>query len=402
MEYTATASGGTWISLGANGGVVFPGFPAKLPINISPSELTPGTYKASIVITASAASNKSQTIPVNLTVTPAIPLITSTFPNKLAAGTGDTIITLSGSGFCASSVVKAGTTTLTKTFIGDNLMTTVLPATLLSTAGTLSLVVTNSPGGDSNASTITINPPGPTINVIADAASYVNGPVAPGEMVVLFGTALGPDPLVSFVQPTGGAPIDTTLSNVSVKFDTFAAPVIYVSSTQVAVMVPYELAGQTTTQVTLTYQSATSNTMNLNVQATAPALFTVAGGTGQAAACNVDSTTGVWSINTDTAGIVKGATLVLFATGQGQTTPASTNGQIPVSVSPAPYDPAISVTIGGAAAAVTYAGYSPGMVAGILEIQVSVPTTISASKVSPVVLTVGAASSQAGVTVSVK
>ncbi|MCX6622866.1 MAG: IPT/TIG domain-containing protein [Acidobacteria bacterium] len=402
VEYTATVSGGNWLAVSAAGGVVFPGFPAKLGINISASELAPGVYKANITIASPGAVNKSQTIPVNLTVTPAVPLISFVWPNALAAGTGDTTINLTGSGFCSSSVVRAGTTTLTKTFVGDNLMTAVIPATLLSTAGNLTLVVNNSPGGDSNASTVIINPPGPTINTVADAASSVSGAVAPGEMLVLFGTALGPDPLVSFVQPTGGAPIDITLSGVSVSFDTFAAPVIYISSTQVAVMVPYAVAGQTTTKVKLTYQGQTSNAVDLNVQATAPALFTVAGGTGQAAACNVEESSGMWSINADTAAVAKGGVLVLFGTGQGQTNPVSTDGQIPVQLTFPPYDPTISVTIGGAVAQVLYAGYSPGMVAGILEVQVRVPPAIASNKVSPVVLTVGAASSQAGVTVSVK
>ena len=373
VEYSATVSGGTWISLAAAGGVVFPGFPAKLGLNISASALAPGIYKATVAISAPGASNKSQSIPVNLTVTPAVPLISTLWPNRVASGAGDTTVTLTGSGFFSSSVVKADTTTLTKTYYGDNLMTVSIPATLLSTAGTLSLGVTNSPGGDSNTATFTVNPPGPTINTVADAASYVSGPVAPGEMVVLFGTSLGPEPLVSFVQPAGTAPIDTTLSGVSVKFDTFDAPIIYASSTEVAAMVPYGIAGQTTSTVTLTYQSQSSNSVDVDVQATAPALFTVGGGLGQAAACNVDEKTGIWSINADSTAVAKGGVLVLFGTGQGQTTPVSIDGQIPTTSSSAPYDPNISLTIGGTAAQILYAGYSPGMVAGIFEIQVRVP-----------------------------
>jgi uncharacterized protein (TIGR03437 family) len=249
---------------------------------------------------------------------------------------------------------------------------------------------------------LTVNPPGPTINTVSDAASYVAGAVAPGEMVVLSGTGLGPDPLVAFLDPGVGVPIDTTLSGVSVDFDTYHAPIIFVSSTQVAVMVPYAVAGQTTTQVKLSYSSQTSNTVTLNVAASVPSVFTINAGTGQAAACNIDESTGVWSINSDTNSVSRGGLIAIYATGQGVTTPVSADGEIATALSTAPYDAAISAMIGGTSATVVYAGYAPGMVVGILEVQLRVPQSIAASKTSALQLAVGSYTSQGGVTIAVK
>jgi uncharacterized protein (TIGR03437 family) len=61
----------------------------------------------------------------------------------------------------------------------------------------------------------------------------------------------------------------------------------------------------------------------------------------------------------------------------------------------------ISVTIGGAAAPVVYAGLSPGSVSGLLQVNVTVPRVPPGADV-PVVLTVGDFRSPDGVTVAVR
>ena len=67
-------------------------------------------------------------------------------------------------------------------------------------------------------------------------------------MVVLFGTLLGLSQLAQ-LQLDGSGKLSTTLATVQVYFGSVPAPLIYVSATQSAVMVPYEVAGSFSTQV---------------------------------------------------------------------------------------------------------------------------------------------------------
>src|ERR1017187_4911970 len=80
--------------------------------------------------------------------------------------------------------------------------------------------------------------PKPTVNAVTNVASYANGPISPGEMVVIFGTGMGPSNLVGLQLDQQGR-VANALSQVRVLFDGNPAPLIYVSAQQVAAMVPY-------------------------------------------------------------------------------------------------------------------------------------------------------------------
>jgi uncharacterized protein (TIGR03437 family) len=59
------------------------------------------------------------------------------------------------------------------------------------------------------------------------------------------------------------------------------------------------------------------------------------------------------------------------------------------------------LTIGGKTALVSYAGAAPQMVAGIIQINATVPSGVAAGSAVPVVLTVGGIPSPAGTTLAV-
>jgi uncharacterized protein (TIGR03437 family) len=238
----------------------------------------------------------------------------------------------------------------------------------------------------------------PVIRSVVNAASYAGGVVSPGEMVVIFGTGLGPSQLAGMTLNSSGLVSTGYSANavVSVQFNGFAAPLVYTSSTAIAVMAPYEITGSTA-QVTVTYQGKTSAPVTVNVAATTPAIFTAdASGTGQAVGIdNYEAGTRNSSANP----AAPGSTITLYATGGGQTWPEGVDGQLGAAPLPVPILP-VRVTIGGVPALVEYAGGVYGEVAGMLQLIVVVPSGVSGSAV-PVVVEIGNAVSQAGVTIAV-
>jgi uncharacterized protein (TIGR03437 family) len=404
LSYSVTSAGGAWLAISPKSGIAFPAFPGTVMLTVNPAGLAPGAYKATLTIAAPQASNKSQTAVVNLTVNPGAPAITSIWPTRVTEGAEATTLTLTGSNFFTGSVIKAGTVVLNATVLGENAATAVVPAELLATAGAVALIVSNpgTGGGDSPAASLTVAAAAPVISAIVNAASFLDGPVAPGEMVTIFGTRLGPDDLASFIAPAPGQPIANTLSGTTVYFDTTPAPVIFTSVKQVAVMVPYNVAGKTSVAIRLDNSGTSSGTLTKTVALSAPAFFTAAGtGNGQLAALNIDATTGAYSLNTETATAAKGGVVVLYATGEGVPSPASTDGRIVTSATLLP-NPALAVQIGGTTATVLYAGGVVGLVSGIIQINVRIPATITATKATPIVLTVNGLSSPPGTTIGVK
>jgi uncharacterized protein (TIGR03437 family) len=69
-------------------------------------------------------------------------------------------------------------------------------------------------------------------------------------------------------------------------------------------------------------------------------------------------------------------------------------------VLPAPVLP-VSVTIGGQPATVLFAAAVPGAVAGIMQVEIQVPTNIAPGPTVPVLLQVGNFTSPVGVTLAI-
>lgn len=232
---------------------------------------------------------------------------------------------------------------------------------------------------------------------VVNAASEQNTTVAPGEIVALYGTGIGPPALTSF-QITPASFFDTITGSTTVLFDGIPAPLIYAFGPQTSAIVPYSVAGQTSTRMVVTYQGLTSAPMTLSVAPSAPGLFSAnSSGTGNGAIDNADG-----SVNSPSNPAALGSVIVLFGTGEGQTNPRGVDGRIALSVFPKPVLP-VKVTIGGldATAGIQYAGAAPTLVAGVFQINVIVPPGVPAGAV-PVVVTIGQASSQSGLTVSLK
>lgn len=129
----------------------------------------------------------------------------------------------------------------------------------------------------------------PSINAVTNGASNLTGPVAPGEIVVLYGSTLGPGQL-TLSRLTNPGFFDTQTAGTQVRVNGILAPIIYTWATQVAAIIPYGVSG-TAVQVSVTYQNQTSATMSVPLAPSSPALFTLdSTGKGPAAVLNQDQT----------------------------------------------------------------------------------------------------------------
>ena len=232
-------------------------------------------------------------------------------------------------------------------------------------------------------------------NRILNAASFNEVALAPGEIISIFGTGIGP------VIPAASAPslaglIPKELAGVAASFDGALAPLLYASSTQINAIVPFAVADRTVTQAQVTYNGDTVLALTVPVSGASPGLFTSdSSGLGQAAVLNQD-----FSINSGTNPASKGSIVMLFATGAGQTNPAGVDGKITQDDSVRPKLP-VAVSIGGQSADVVYAGNAPGLVAGALQVNARIPDNVGSGAVG-VVLAIGGIPSLPGVTLAIR
>jgi uncharacterized protein (TIGR03437 family) len=177
---------------------------------------------------------------------------------------------------------------------------------------------------------------------------------------------------------------------------------IYASSTQLSAVVPYEMASVASPGVWIKYAGQTSNAFQLTTATMTPGLFTQnASGSGAGAILNQDN-----SVNGPGNRAAKSSIVQVYLTGEGQTSPPSVTGAItaaslpPPQVTPAPLL-AVGVTINGQPASYVYAGEAPGLVAGMMQLNVQIPANAPSGEL-PILVSIGGNTSQKGVTVSVQ
>jgi uncharacterized protein (TIGR03437 family) len=232
---------------------------------------------------------------------------------------------------------------------------------------------------------------------VVNSASYASGAVAPGEIISLFGSAIGPSTPASgeFTNPRLVA---NSLQGLHVFFDGVPAPVLYASTSQVNTVVPFSVAGRSTTELQLEYLGALSAPIPLQVTPAAAGVFSLDGsGRGQAAVLNARD----GSINSSSNPARRGDYVSIFATGAGVTTPASADGLLGSAPLAQP-KAGVSVTIGGLPCQINFAGAAPGLVAGAIQINAQVPAGAPSGASLPLRVTFGNTISQSGLTLAVE
>ena len=221
----------------------------------------------------------------------------------------------------------------------------------------------------------------------------VSGVVSPGGIVTLYGVGLGPTQGVGAQFDATGR-VATELAGTQVLFDGVAAPLLYVSAQQINVVVPFGAGGETlATTMGVHTSTGVANPVRLTVAPADPAILAVP-----------DPFTGMYrSLIVNQEGSVNtpaqpGSMVTFWATGVGPFTPALADGSIVEPPLAAPLLPvSVSLTEGPFADAlpcqVLFSGAAPGLLAGILQVNVRLPFQITpGSQNSPyngLVLTVG-------------
>jgi len=251
--------------------------------------------------------------------------------------------------------------------------------------------------GDAGNNAIRLLSPGSQnsfIRLVANGASNLTGSIAPGEILVIYGSGIGPTPLTTFQLNAAGL-VPTTIGGYKVLVNDMPAPLLFASAGQVSAVVPYGVTGSRAQIVVQNPDGQRTPPVTLPLGPVAPGVYTAdPSGSGQARAFNQDG-----SANGAARPASAGSLLTLFLTGEGQTVPNGIDGKPAGSPAPIP-ERMVEVTIGGKPATVQYAGGVPGAVAGVMQLNLQVPANLTGSAV-PVVVTIDGVASQPGVTVAV-
>ena len=214
---------------------------------------------------------------------------------------------------------------------------------------------------------------------VLNSASSGAGPVAPGSLISVFGSALA-----LATQTAALTPWPNTLGGASVAINGAAAPIYYASPTQMNVQVPYE-AQNGSASLTVTAPCGTSVPVTFQVAASAPYIFQSADAV--AITQNQD-----FSINSANNPAKVGSVVTVYLTGIGPLdNPVPTGAPAPATTLSRATLP-IHVTIGGFDTVVQFLGLTPGFI-GLAQANLFVPN-LSPGRY-PISITIGGVASNA-------
>ncbi len=226
---------------------------------------------------------------------------------------------------------------------------------------------------------------------IVSSGDYTGSP-ALGLLVSIFGTQLADGPLGN-----SSLPLPEQLGSTQVFMSGVQLPLLYVSDSQVNVLVPYNIALNTAHQLLVQRGNAISVPVDTAILDTQPAILTTTGnGIGQG-----DVYKGGLTLADATGPVTAGDVVVIYCVGLGAVAPTVQAGD-PSPSSPLASVPAtVTVTIGGQSTTSSFAGLTPGY-AGLYQINAAVPAGVSPGGQVPITISVAGKSSGGNVYIAVK
>jgi uncharacterized protein (TIGR03437 family) len=221
---------------------------------------------------------------------------------------------------------------------------------------------------------------GPSLVGVANSAMInVSGYVAPYELVSLYGIGLGPTTPLSAQVVNGN--VARSLGGVQVLFDGNSVPLLYAGPNQINALVPPFGNGQSATVLQIVTPSGTTQGTTLQLRPSQPQVFRSSipesSGIYAASALNQDG-----SVNSANNPASPDSIVTIWATGAGAPNPVAPSwGSIVSSLLSVPALPvsvlmsfSSTVVFGlGDSLEVLYAGDSPGMITGVIQINFRIP-----------------------------
>jgi uncharacterized protein (TIGR03437 family) len=183
-------------------------------------------------------------------------------------------------------------------------------------------------------------------------------------LITIYGSNLADKPSIA-----NTAELPKSLGGAEVLLGDLPLPIYYASPGQIYAVVPRALAPNTRHQLLVRRRGVPAVPVNVPVSAVQPGLFAMNNqGTGQAAAL-VDGTAGMAASGSP---VARGGIVDLYCTGLGPVDYAPMDGAPASLTHLARVTIPVTVTVGGHAAEVSFAGLSPGTV-GLYQINVKIP-----------------------------
>jgi uncharacterized protein (TIGR03437 family) len=229
---------------------------------------------------------------------------------------------------------------------------------------------------------------------VVNAASFapITNPIAPNEVIALFGSGLAPS-----AANAASIPLPTSLAGVQVTVNGVAAPLFSVSPTQIEALVPQAInpAQVSYATVKVVNNGVPSNPVTVYTNYTSPGVFSAGGNAvGPAAAQHAN-----FSLISSANPAKIGETVVLYASGLGSVMPAVADGAGAPSNPPSTITDTDVVDFSGTNGTIAFAGLTPGLV-GLYQLNAAIATGTSTGAVYVDISTPDAYTSEAIINVA--
>jgi len=240
----------------------------------------------------------------------------------------------------------------------------------------------------------------PNVPLVATGGVLSSGdyksPPALGLLVSIFGTALADGQ-----SSASSLPLPDQLGSTTAIVAGQALPMLYVSASQVNVLIPYNLAVNAPNQLIVQRGNAISVPVPIAVFDSQPAILATAGnGMGQGHIYTVNSA-GAQILADANAPATAGNAIVIYSVGLGAVSPPVTAGDPASTTTLSQTTVPVTVNIGGQQAPVFFAGLTPGL-AGLYQVNATVPTGITPGPQVPVTISVGGKSSSGSIYMAIQ
>jgi uncharacterized protein (TIGR03437 family) len=399
----STETGSPWLSVAPLSGQVSSQAPAQLTVSVSASGLGPGVYRGTINVAegnlAVRGVNVTLIIPGS-TPQPSAQPDAKAAPKVATGCSADSLVltyTVLTSGF-STPAAWPGTIVVT---LADNCGGAVDNGNVVASFSNgdppLQLILSDPPSGSYSStwvpqqsnSQVTISaqamaaglrPASATLNgtvtpnlapvlskngILHDLNPQVGAALAPGTVVQIFGSQLAGATVAS-----NQAPLPTMLQGTGVVVGGIAAPLFYVSPTQVNAQIPFELVPGHEYQVIVTAGNSYTVPESIQLAPLAPGLARLPDG-------SVIAQHADFSLVSQASPAKPGEYLVAYLAGMGLTDVNVQDGAASPSKPLATVAVAPGVTLSGESVKVAFAGLTPGLV-GLYQINFQVPTDASA------------------------